>query len=50
MKLITLYMPEKELSNLNELVKKKHYPHRSEAIRLAVRDLINSELKENQKQ
>lgn len=44
MKLITLHIPEIYLENLEELVKKKYYPNRAEAIRVAVRDLLNDEL------
>jgi len=43
-KLITLHIPEIYLENLEELVKKKYYPNRAEAIRVAVRDLLNDEL------
>ena len=43
MKLITLYVPESYIESLDQLVKHKFYPNRSEAIRFAIRDLINSE-------
>ena len=44
MKLITLHIPEIYLENLEELVKRKYYPNRAEAIRVAIRDLLNDEL------
>lgn len=44
MKLITIYLPEPYLEALDELVNKKLYPHRAEAIRAAIRDLIEVEL------
>jgi len=40
MKLITLYLPTKYIESLDQLVAEGFYPNRSEAIRLAVRDLI----------
>jgi Arc/MetJ-type ribon-helix-helix transcriptional regulator len=43
-KLITLYLPEPYLEALDELVSKRYYPHRAEAIRVAIRDLVSSEL------
>ena len=42
-KLITLYLPESYLRALDELVKKRYYPSRAEAIRVAIRDLLNRE-------
>ena len=44
MKLITLYLPEPYLEALDKLVDERYYPHRAEAIRVAVRDLISVEL------
>jgi len=44
MKLITIYLPEPYLKALDELVEKRYYPHRAEAIRVAIRDLISNEL------
>ncbi|MBS7639703.1 MAG: ribbon-helix-helix domain-containing protein [Candidatus Bathyarchaeia archaeon] len=44
MKLITIYLPEPYLEALDELVNKRYYPHRAEAIRAAIRDLIEVEL------
>jgi Arc/MetJ-type ribon-helix-helix transcriptional regulator len=40
MKLITLYLPEDYLKNLELLVEAKLYPNRAEAIRIAIRDLF----------
>jgi Arc/MetJ-type ribon-helix-helix transcriptional regulator len=44
MKLITLYLPETYLKALDQLVTEKFYPNRAEAIRVAIRDLINAEV------
>jgi Arc/MetJ-type ribon-helix-helix transcriptional regulator len=44
MKLITLYLPEPYIEALNQLVSEKLYPNRAEAIRVAIRDLINNEV------
>ena len=44
MKLITIYLPEPYLEALDELVTQKYYPHRAEAIRVAIRDLVSVEL------
>ena len=44
MKLITVYLPEPYIQALDRLVnEKKTYPNRAEAIRIAVRDLLNVE-------
>lgn len=43
MKMITLHLPEPYLLALDRLVKEKKYPNRSEAIRIAVRDLLKDE-------
>ena len=43
MRLITLHLPEPYIKALDKLVDKKLYPNRAEAIRVAVRDLLNSE-------
>jgi len=44
MKLITLYLPEPYIQALDRLVNEKRtYPNRAEAIRIAVRDLLNVE-------
>jgi len=44
MKLITLHLPIPWIKDLDELVSQKQYPNRAEAIRIAVRDLLQSEL------
>ena len=44
MKLITLYVPETYLQALDQLVGEKFYPNRAEAIRVAIRDLVNEEV------
>ncbi|MEM0057949.1 MAG: ribbon-helix-helix domain-containing protein [Candidatus Bathyarchaeia archaeon] len=44
MKLITLYLPEPYIEALDQLVNEKLYPNRAEAIRVAIRDLINNEI------
>lgn len=44
MKLITCHIPEAYISGIEELVGKNFYPNRSEAIRVAIRDLLKSEL------
>jgi len=44
MKLITIHLPEKYIDKLEELVTRDLYPNRSEAIRMAVRDLLKEEL------
>jgi Arc/MetJ-type ribon-helix-helix transcriptional regulator len=40
MKLITLYLPETYIIGLNRLVENQLYPNRAEAIRFAVKDLL----------
>ncbi|MHA1938475.1 MAG: ribbon-helix-helix domain-containing protein [Candidatus Thorarchaeota archaeon] len=44
MKLITLHVPEQYIEGLEKLVDSKLYPNRSEAIRIAIRDLLKREL------
>jgi Arc/MetJ-type ribon-helix-helix transcriptional regulator len=44
MKLITLYLPEPYIKALDHLVNERFYPNRAEAIRVAIRDLINDEV------
>lgn len=44
MKLITLYLPEPYIRALDSLVNERFYPNRAEAIRVAIRDLIVSEV------
>jgi len=40
MKLITVHIPEGLLDALDQLVEKRYYPDRAEAIRIAIRCLI----------
>ncbi len=44
MKLVTVHLPESLIEGLDELVKQRYYPSRSEAIRIAVRDLLKKDL------
>ena len=44
LKLITLHVPETYLRALDKLVNDRYYPNRAEAIRVAIRDLINEEV------
>ncbi len=44
MRLITCHFPEAYLDGIDLLVAKDAYPNRSEAIRMAVRDLLKAEL------
>lgn len=44
MHLITVHIPEAYLDGLDSLVTERVYPNRSEAIRVAVRDLLKTEL------
>lgn len=44
MKMITIYLPEPYLKALDQLVGERLYPNRAEAIRVAIRDLIESEV------
>ena len=43
MRLVTLHLPETYISDIEKLVSMKRYPNRSEAIRVAVRDLLKVE-------
>jgi len=43
-KLITLYLPEPYIKLLDQLVNERFYPNRAEAIRVAIRDLIDTEV------
>jgi len=43
MKIVTVHLPEAYLEAIDELVRMKVYPNRAEAIRMAVRDLIQRE-------
>jgi Arc/MetJ-type ribon-helix-helix transcriptional regulator len=44
LKLITLYLPEPYIRALDLLVNERFYPNRAEAIRVAIRDLISTEV------
>ncbi len=44
MRLIAVHLPDKLLDDIQELVDKGLYPNRSEAIRIAIRDLLKQEL------
>lgn len=44
MKLVTVKMPDAYIEGLDELVRDGRYSSRSEAIRIAVRDLLRREL------
>ena len=44
MKPVTVHLPEPYLDALDELVRRKLYPNRAEAIRMAVREFIKEEL------
>ena len=44
MKLITVHIPEAYLNAIDQLISSDAYPNRSEAIRVAIRDLLKNEL------
>ena len=44
MKIVTVHLPGAYLDAIDELVKRKVYPNRAEAIRTAVRDLVMDEM------
>lgn len=44
MKLVTVNLPEAYVNGIERLILEKLYPNRSEAIRIAVRDLLKKEL------
>ena len=44
MKLITLHLPEPYLKALDRLVNEQYYPNRAEAIRVAIKDMLNIEV------
>lgn len=44
MKMITVFVPKKYLDALEVLIGDGHFPNRSEAIRVGIRDLIRSEM------
>jgi antitoxin ParD1/3/4 len=43
MKLLTINLPQAYIDGLEKLVEMEFYPNRSEAIRVAVRDLLRKE-------
>ena len=43
MRVVTVHLPEVYLDAIDELVRRKLYPNRAEAIRMAVRDFIMEE-------
>lgn len=45
MKVVTVHLPEPYLEAIDELVRRKLYPNRAEAIRMAVRDFIKDEVR-----
>jgi len=44
MRMITLHLPIPYIEALDQLVEEKMYPNRSEAIRMAIRDLLKQEV------
>jgi antitoxin ParD1/3/4 len=44
LKLVTIHLPERYLEDIEQLIQAKMYPNRSETIRVAIRDLLKSEL------
>jgi len=48
MRVISVHLPEPYIEALDRLIEKKLYPNRAEAIRIAVRDLLQKELWNNQ--
>jgi Arc/MetJ-type ribon-helix-helix transcriptional regulator len=44
MKLISVNLPEAYVDGLERLISEELYPNRSEAIRIAIRDLLKREL------
>lgn len=44
MRLIAVHLPDRILDDIQQLVKNGLYPNRSEAIRIAIRDLLKREL------
>ena len=44
MRLIAVHLPERIISDIQRLVDRGLYPNRSEAIRIAIRDLLKREL------
>jgi len=44
MKAVTIHVPEVYLRDIDLLVNSNYYPNRAEVIRVAIRDLISSEV------
>jgi Arc/MetJ-type ribon-helix-helix transcriptional regulator len=44
MKVVTICLPESYVDGLDKLIGQSKYPNRSEAIRIAIRDLLVDEL------
>lgn len=44
MRLIAVHLPDRILDDIQKLVENDLYPNRSEAIRIAIRDLLKREL------
>jgi Arc/MetJ-type ribon-helix-helix transcriptional regulator len=44
MRLIAVHLPERIIEDIQKLVNRGLYPNRSEAIRIAIRDLLKREL------
>jgi len=44
MKLTTLHLPVRWIQDLDELVRRRRYANRAEAIRAAIRDLLAEEI------
>ena len=44
LRILTVHLPDAYIEGLNKLVELKLYPNRSEAIRVAIRDLLRKEL------
>jgi len=42
-KVVTVHLPEAYIEAIDQLVKRKLYPNRAEAIRMAIRDFIMEE-------
>lgn len=43
MKIVPLHLPSKYLDGLDTLIERDIYPNRSEAIRMAIRDMLKNE-------
>ncbi|TFG14294.1 ribbon-helix-helix protein, CopG family [Candidatus Thorarchaeota archaeon] len=44
MRLIAVHLPERIIDDIERLIENGLYPNRSEAIRIAIRDLLKQEL------